>query len=285
MKHDSSFKHFSLSVIWFWLLVFALLPFGLVTIASFMNHSDSHLIELPFTFTNYFQLNNSLYLRIFKESFYVAGMCSIICLILGYPFAYIIARMQNRFKGLFILLIIIPFWTSSLIRCYSMITILKSKGVINSILMWLGIIDKPLPLLFTDTAVMIGLVYNLLPFMVLPLLTNIERLDDRLIDAARDLGANRVTTFRRIILPLTLPGILSGCILVFLPAMTIFYIPDLLGGSKSILLGNLIQNQFLIAQNWPLGSTISIVLTLLLAILLFVYWHSMRRNSQASDLL
>lgn len=284
MKHDGGFKLFSLSVIWIWLLIFALVPFGLVTIASFLNHSDSHLIELPFTLSNYAQLNNSIYLRIFKESFYIAGICTLFCLVLGYPFAYVIARMENRFKNLLILLIIIPFWTSSLIRSYSMITILKPKGIINSILLWLGVIDKPLSMLFTDTAVMIGLVYNLLPFMVLPLLTNIERLDNRLIDAARDLGANRITTFRKIILPLTLPGILSGCILVFLPAMTIFYIPDLLGGSKSILLGNLIQNQFLIAQNWPLGSAISIVFTLLLAILLFIYWRSTRSN-QSSDLL
>lgn len=284
MKHDSLFKPFSLSVIWFWLLIFALLPFGLVTIASFMSRNDTHLITLPLTLVNYLQLNNSIYIKIFKESFYVAGICTAICLLLGYPFAYLIARMENGYKNLLILLVIIPFWTSSLIRCYSMITILKPKGLINSILLWLGVIDKPLPLLFTDTSVMIGLVYNLLPFMILPLLTNIERLDHRLIDAARDLGANRLTTFRKIILPLTLPGILSGCILVFLPAMTIFYIPDLLGGSKSILLGNLIQNQFLIAENWPLGSAISIVFTLLLAILLLIYWRS-TRSSQTRDLL
>ncbi len=284
MKHNSLFKQFSLSIIWIWLLIFALLPFGLVTIASFLSHNDSHLIALPFNFLNYAQLNNSIYLKIFKESFYVAGICTVICLLLGYPFAYWIARMQSPFKNTLILLIIIPFWTSSLIRCYSMITILKPKGLINSILMWAGVIDKPLPLLFTDTSVMIGLVYNLLPFMILPLLTNIERLDHRLIDAARDLGANRFTTFRKVILPLTLPGILSGCILVFLPAMTIFYIPDLLGGSKSILLGNLIQNQFLIAENWPLGSAVSIVFTLLLVILLFVYWRSTRSN-QSRDLL
>ncbi len=284
MKHDSLFKQFSLSVIWFWLLIFALLPFGLVTIASFLSRNDSHLITLPLTLINYLQLNNAIYIKIFKESFYVAGICTAICLLLGYPFAYFIARMENGYKNLLILLVIIPFWTSSLIRCYSMITILKPKGLINSILLWLGIIDKPLPLLFTDTSVMIGLVYNLLPFMILPLLTNIERLDRRLIDAARDLGANRLTTFRKVVLPLTLPGILSGCILVFLPAMTIFYIPDLLGGSKSILLGNLIQNQFLIAENWPLGSAISIVFTLLLAILLLIYWQS-TRGSQSRDLL
>ncbi len=284
MKHDRAFKQLSLSIIWIWLLIFALLPFGLVTLASFMSHDDNHLINLPFTFNNYVQITNSIYLKIFKESFYIASICTAMCLILGYPFAYSIARIESRFKGLLIFLIIIPFWTSSLIRCYSMVTLLKPKGVINSILLSLGIIDKPLPLLYTDTSVMIGLVYNLLPFMVLPLLTNIERLDHRLLDAARDLGANRLTTFRKIILPLTLPGILSGCILVFLPAMTIFYIPDLLGGSKSLLLGNLIQNQFLIAGNWPVGSAISIVFTLLLAILLLIYWRS-TRSSYSRDFL
>lgn len=276
MKNDSGFKIFSLTVIWTWLIIFALLPYVLVTIASFMNHDDSHLIKLPLTLAHYAELNNAIYLKIFEKSFYLAGICTLICLLLGYPFAYAIARIKSRFKNLLILLIIIPFWTSSLIRTYSMITILKPRGIINSILIWSGLIDKPLPLLFSDTAVVIGLIYNLLPFMILPLLTNIERLDNRLLDAARDLGANRFTTFRKITLPLTMTGILSGCILVFLPAMTIFYIPDLLGGSKSILLGNLIQNQFLVTQNWPLGSAISIIFTLLLALLLFIYWRSTR---------
>src|SRR6185312_9375063 len=135
MKHDRAFKQFSLSVIWIWLLIFALLPFGLVTLASFMSHDDNHLINLPFTFDNYIQITNSIYLKIFKESFYIASICTAACLLLGYPFAYIIARMESRFKGLLIFLIIIPFWTSSLIRCYSMVTILKPKGVINSFLL------------------------------------------------------------------------------------------------------------------------------------------------------
>lgn len=280
MNHDSLFKQFSLSIIWFWLLIFALIPFGLVTIASVLSHNENNLLQLPFTLAPYSELFNSIYFKIFKESFIIAGSCTLICLLIGYPFAYIIARMQNRYKGLLILLIIIPFWTSSLIRSYSMITILKQKGLLNSLLMSLGLIDKPLSLLYTNTAVIIGLVYNLLPFMILPLLTNIEQLDGRLIDAARDLGANRITTFRKIILPLTLPGILSGSILVFLPAMTIFYIPDLLGGSKSMLLGNLIQNQFLISQNWPLGSAISIVFMLLLAFLLLIYWRTTRNQQR-----
>ncbi len=274
MKPDSSFKVFSLGINWAWLVIFALLPFCLVCVASFLTHDANHLLRFPTTVFNYLQLNNSIYFRILEQSFYLAGTCTFICLLLGYPFAYAIARIQSRWKNIFILLIVIPFWTSSLIRTYSMISMLKPKGVINTLLMWTGMIDKPIPLLFSDTAVIIGTVYNLLPFMILPLLTNIERLDNQLIDAARDLGANRFTTFRKVILPLTMPGILSGCILVFLPAMTIFYIPDLLGGAKTILLGNLIQNQFLISQNWPLGSAISIVFTLILIVLLLIYWHS-----------
>ena len=142
--------------------------------------------------------------------------------------------MQGPWKNFLILLVIIPFWTSSLISSYALIAIIKAKGLLNTLLIGLGIIHQPLPILFTEPAVIIGLVYNLLPFMILPIMTNMERLDYRLVDAALDLGANRFTTFRRVIIPMTMPGIISGSILVFLPAMTIFYIPDILGGAKSI---------------------------------------------------
>lgn len=276
MKPDHQFKNASLSLTWAWLFIFSLLPFALVLIASFLSHNENKLFTLPFTVDNYRALLNPLYLRIFEKSFWVAGIATFFCLIIGYPFAYIIARMDDKLKNFFILLIIIPFWTSSLIRSYALIAIIKAKGLLNTLLIALGIIHQPLNILFTNTAVIIGLVYNLLPFMVLPILTNIERLDNRLIDAARDLGANRYTTFKRVIIPLTMPGIISGCILVFLPAMTIFYIPDILGGAKSILLGNLIQNQYLVAQNWPLGSAFSAILTLLLATLIIVYWLAAR---------
>lgn len=275
MKTNNSFRSFSLTVVWVWLFLFALLPFCLVISASFMEHSPSQLLTPTATLANYQHLNNPIYIQIFEKSFLIAGVSTLLCLLLGYPFAFIIARMKSRWKNILILLVIIPFWTSSLIRSYALIAILKAKGVLNSLLITLGIIDQPLSILFTNSAVIIGLVYNLLPFMILPILTNVERLDDRLVDAARDLGANRFTTFRRVIIPLTMPGIIAGCILVFLPAMTIFYIPDILGGAKSILLGNLIQNQFLIAQNWPMGSMFSTVLTLLLATLILVYvWVS-----------
>lgn len=280
MKPDNAFRRLSLFQVWCWLLIFALLPLVPVVFASFLSHSNTQLVSLPFTLQNYAELGNRVYLRIFQKSVYIAGGCTLLCLLLGYPFACIVARLSVRLRSLVVLLIIIPFWTSSLIRSYSMITLLKPRGLINTLLIWTGLTDKPLPLLFSDTAVMVGLVYNLLPFMILPLLTNIEKLDHQLVDAARDLGANRLTTFRKIILPLTIPGMLAGCILVFLPAMTLFYIPDLLGGSKSILLGNLIQNQFLVAQNWPLGSAVSVVFTLLLISLLLVYWRTVRNSLQ-----
>lgn len=280
MKPDSTFKKFSLSIVWLWMLLFAVLPFGLILVTSLLSHSESRLIDLPLTVNNYLALNSSIYLHIFGKSILIAGFATLACLVLGYPFAYIIARMQSRWKSICILLVIIPFWTSSLIRSYALIAIIKGKGLLNTLLLTLGIIHEPLQLLFTNTAVIIGLVYNLLPFMILPIMTNVERMDNRLIDAAKDLGAKDFTIFRRIIIPVTMPGIIAGCILVFLPAMTLFYISDILGGAKSILAGNLIQNKFLIAENWPMGSTLSVVLTAMLTILILVYVWSMRSSNE-----
>lgn len=282
MKRDNQFRNASLAIIWLWFFIFGLLPFCLVVGASFLSQGDGHLIQPPLTLDNYIQLNKRIYLHIFAQSFLIAGIATFLCVLLGYPFAYSVARMKHRFKNFLMVLIIIPFWTSSLIRSYALIAILKAKGILNSILLGLGIIDHPLSLLFTNTAVVIGLVYNLLPFMILPIMTNVERLDNLLIDAARDLGANRFTTFRRIIIPLTMPGIIAGCILVFLPAMTLFYIPDILGGAKSILLGNLIQNQFLITENWPLGAAVNTVLTLVLATLIIIYLWATRGSQRRS---
>jgi spermidine/putrescine transport system permease protein len=275
-KYQNIFKHIQIYSSWLWLSIFSLTPVLLIFLCSFASHNNSRLFSLPLTFNNFCTLNNYFYAYVLGKSLYLAGVCTLICLIIGYPFAFIIARMQTTTKHFAILLIIIPFWTSSLVRTYAMITLLKTKGVVNNILIHLGFIKHPLPLLFSDQAVIIGIVYNLLPFMILPLITSIERLDHRCIDAAKDLGANRFTTFTKIIVPLTMPGIVAGCILVFLPAMTLFYIPDLLGNSKTILLGNIIQNQFLVNQNWPLGAAISVVFMLILALLLLIYWRTTR---------
>lgn len=285
MKRDNTFRTIALSLIGVWLIIFALIPNILVFFTSLLQQGDNELVHLQLTLDNYFGLLDATYLKIFIHSLLLAGSCTLICLAAGYPFAYILARANPRFKAILLFLVIIPFWTSSLIRTYAIVAILKTKGILNSVLLSLGLIHEPLHLLYTSTAVMIGLVYSLLPFMVLPLYANIEKLDMRLIDAARDLGANKARVFIKIIIPLTLPGIIAGSMLVFLPAMSMFYIPDILGGAKSVLIGNLIQNQFLTARNWPLGSAVSVALTLLMGLMLLLYWRTVKQNKDGQDLL
>lgn len=285
MKQDNSFRLFALSAIWFWLIIFAVIPNGLVFFTSLLQQGDSELIRLQLSFDNYTGLFDATYLKIFIHSLLLAGACALICLIIGYPFAYSLARIHQRYKGILLLLVIIPFWTSSLVRTYAIVAILKTKGILNSLLLSWGIIEQPLHLLYSTTAVMIGLVYSLLPFMILPLYANIEKLDTNLVDAARDLGANKYRVFVKVIIPLTLPGIIAGSMLVFLPAMSMFYIPDILGGAKSVLVGNLIQNQFLTARNWPLGSAVSVALTGMMGLMLLLYWRSAKQNKDGQNLL
>lgn len=279
MKSDNNFRNFSVAIIATWMGVFALLAFLIVLYTSFIQPNPQDMFNMRFTLGNYETLFSSLYVIVFFKSFYIAGASTLICILVGYPFAYILARKTSRWKDMLLLLLIIPFWTSSLIRSYAMVAILKTKGVLNNFLLHLGLIHHPLQLLFTNSAVIIGLVYNLLPFMILPLYANLEKFDNRLIEAARDLGASKVRTFTKVILPLSIPGIWAGSILVFLPAMTLFYIPDLLGGAKSLLLGNLIENQFLLTQNWPLGSAISVTLTVVMGLMLVAYWLSSRNRN------
>lgn len=285
MKQDNHFRLFALSMIWVWLVLFALIPNGLVFITSLLQQGDNELVHLQLSFDNYLALFDATYLKIFIHSLVLAGVCSLICLMISFPFAYILARLDQRYKGFLLFLVIIPFWTSSLIRTYAIVAILKTKGILNSLLLSWGIISQPLHLLYSSSAVMIGLVYSLLPFMILPLYANIEKLDMSLVDAARDLGANKYKVFVKVIIPLAMPGILAGSMLVFLPAMSMFYIPDILGGAKSILVGNLIQNQFLTARNWPLGSAVSVTLTLMMGLMLMLYWHSAQQNKDGQNLL
>jgi spermidine/putrescine transport system permease protein len=281
MNEHNVFKKFSLSVVVTWLTLFALLPTLLVLVVSILKRNALTLVQGTVTLQNYLQLLNPAYLQIFLKSFEIAGISTLLCLIIAYPFAYLIAQVKSKYRALLLLLVIIPFWTSSLIRTYAILAILKNKGIINQLLLSLGVIHQPLQLLYTDVAIFIGLVYDLLPFMILPLYAVIEKLDHTLIDAARDLGASRVTIFIRIILPLTMPGIIAGIMLVFLPAMTLFFVPVMLGAGKSILLGNLIQNQFLTLNDWPMGAATSVCLLCIMAILVILYWrYSTGENRQ-----
>jgi len=272
MKQHKIFRKFSIILIWVWLTIFALIPNLFLLITSVLTPGDSELVRLQLSLSNYLQLFNADFLRIFWRSFILAGICTLISLIIAFPFSYLIARATEKYKNILLLLVIIPFWTSSLIRSYAIMAILKTHGVLNKLLLFLNIIDKPIQIMYTNTATLIGLIYTLLPLMILPLYASIEKLDSKLIDAAKDLGATRYQVLSRIILPLTSPGILAGCILVFLPAMTMFYIPDLMGGAKTIMIGNTIQNQFLAARNWPMGATINVALTVVMGIVLMYYW-------------
>ncbi len=274
MNERSLFKSAVISVISLWFLVFVFVPNILVFGVSFLERHENNFVTFTFTLENYQRIFSSVYFEVFADSFRLAFISMLICLVVGYPFAYRLARMKGRIKNILFMLIIIPFWTSSLIRTYAIMIVLKTNGLLNTVLLALGVIDEPLQLLYTGTAVTIGMVYSLLPFMILPLYDSIEKLDKVYIEAAGDLGAGKIQTFIKIIIPLTMPGIIAGCTLVFLPSFCLFYIPDLMGGAKDLLIGNLIKNQFLSARDWPFGSAVSVVLTGIMAVLLFAYYKS-----------
>ncbi|WP_180769960.1 spermidine/putrescine ABC transporter permease PotB [Vibrio parahaemolyticus] len=257
-----------------WLTLFVLVPNLMIIGTSFLTRDEANLIELTFTFDNYLRLLDPLYAKVLVHSFYMAIIATLLCLIIGYPFAYIVAKMPEKWRPFMLFLVIVPFWTNSLIRTYGLKIVLGTQGILNKSLMAMDIIDKPLRLMYTETAVMIGLVYILLPFMILPLYSAIEKLDNTYIEAAKDLGASKLQTITKVILPLTMPGIIGGCLLVLLPALGMFYISDLLGGAKNLLIGNVIKSQVLNARDWPFGAATSIALTIAMAIMLYAYYRA-----------
>ena len=271
------FRNAVLVLVWGWLLLLVLVPNLLVIAASVMTRDAGSFLSLPLTLDAYRQLLDPLYLEVFLHSLSMAVMTTLVCLLIGYPFAWSLSLMGPRARILLIFLLIVPFWTNSLVRTYALKLILATNGLLNQGLMNLGLIDEPLQLLYTEGAVIIGLVYLLLPFMILPLYSVFEDLRKELLMASHDLGAGRLATFVHVIIPLTLPGILAGVMLVLLPAMGLFFVPDILGGSRNLLVGNVIKNQFLDARNWPFGAAASILLTLAMAFLMFAHRLSKRR--------
>ena len=257
-----------------WLTLFVMIPNIMIIGTSFLTRDESNLIDLTLTFSNYTRLIDPLYAKVIWHSFYMASVATLLCLVIGYPFAYIMASMPVKIRPIMVFLVIVPFWTNSLIRTYGLKIVIGTQGILNKSLLALDIIDKPLRIMYTETAVMIGLIYILLPFMILPLYSTIEKLDRTFIEAARDLGANKFHTFTKVILPLTMPGIIGGCLLVLLPALGMFYISDLLGGAKNLLIGNVIKSQVLNARDWPFGAATSISLTLVMAIMLYAYYRA-----------
>ena len=231
----------------------------------------------PWTIENYGRMLDPLYLGIVLKSFWIAAVSTALCLLLGFPLALFIARARSR-KALWLGLVTLPFWTNFLVRTYAWMFLLRDTGLINTILLALGLISEPLPLLYNDGAVVLGLVYGYLPFMVLPLYAVLERLDPWLLEAAEDLGAKPWQVVWRVVVPLATPRMTAGAVRVFVPCLGAYLTPDLMGGGKSILIGNVIQNQFTTARNWPFGAALSIAL---MAIVMALLWLSLRKNREA----
>lgn len=267
-----------------WLLLFVFFPNLLIVGTSFLTRDDAHIISMVFTLDNYSRLLDPLYADVLMHSFNMALIATACCLLLGYPFAWCLTTLSARLRPLMLFLLIVPFWTNSLIRIYGLKLFLSTRGWLNDFLLSLGLIETPFRIIYTEQAVILGLVYILLPFMVMPLYSSLEKLDSALLEAARDLGASKLQTFWRIILPLTLPGIVAGSLLVLLPAMGLFFVADLLGGAKNLLIGNVIKSQFLNIRDWPFGAATSIVLTLVMGLLLLIYWRAARLLNNKVDL-
>jgi spermidine/putrescine transport system permease protein len=261
---------------WLWMVLLFAAPFAIIIGYSFLTRGVYGGVEHPWTAESYQRLIDPLYLRIFLRSFVMAVAATTLCLLLAFPAALFIAR-ASRHKNLYLQLVMLPFWTSFLVRTYAWMFLLRDTGLINTALEKMGLIHAPLPLLYNDGAVLLGLVYGYLPFMVLPIYATLERLDPSLPEAAADLGARPLTTVFTVLVPLSRPGIIAGAVLVFIPCLGAYLTPDLLGGGRTVLIGNLVQNQFTTARDWPFGSAVSILLMALVTLLLWVF---LRRQSE-----
>ncbi len=254
-----------------YLFFLMVLPLILVVVLSFLSRGTYGDVVFIFNLSNYTRLLDPLYARILFYSLGVGIGTTAFSILIGYPLAYYIARAPARRRSLLLFLILVPFWTNFIIRIYAWIMILRAGGLLDAVLQWAHITQSSLNLLYTPTAVMIGMIYEFLPFMVLPLYSSLEKIENSLLEAAADLGAPPWRAFLRVTLPLSLPGITAGTILVFIPAMGMFVIPDLMGGAKTILIGNVIRNQFLTARDWPFGAAASMILMVLTMVFTLYY--------------
>lgn len=250
-------------------VVFVALPLVYIFVLSFLKRDVLWGVTNQFTLDNYKKLLDPVYLKTFATSFELALSTTLITMLIGYPFGYFMGRLMPQRRKLVMLLVVVPFWTNALVRIYGWMILMRSGGVFNSILLNLGLVDVPAKMLYTYGAVLVGMVYSLLPFMILPVYSSVEKMDWGLVEAARDLGASRFTAFMTVTLKLTLPGLLSGFVLVFVPSIGLFFISDLMGGGKIMLVGNLIKNQLLQSRDWPFGAALSVML---MALTLFIIW-------------
>jgi len=286
-----------ISLPYLWLLIFFLVPFLIVLKISFAEFSplgrppyepvfrwlDEGALQIKLLVSSYTYLfNEPLYVSSWGYSIMVAAVSTVLCLLLGYPMAYAIARSTPTYRNVFLMLVILPFWTSFLLRVYAWIGLLKTDGVINNVLMWLGIIDAPLTMMYTSFAVYIGIVYSYLPFMILPLYSNLEKHDNTLLEAASDLGAGPIKAFLRVTLPLSFPGIVAGSLLVFIPAVGEYVIPSLLGRTDQLMIAKLLSDEFFLNRDWPKASAVAIAMLLLLVVPIMLFQHFQNKELQAN---
>lgn len=252
-------------------ILFVALPMVYLLVLSFLTRAQTWGVVNEFTLDNYLKIAKPVYLNTFKESFQLAILTTVSTLVIGYPFGYCMARLPKKAKSLMMLFVVIPFWTSALMRMYGWIIIFRSNGILDKVLMGLGITQSPLKLLYSYPAVLVGMVYSLLPFMILSVYSSTDKMDWSLVEAARDLGATKWEAFFTITVKMTLPGILSGIVLVFIPSMGLFFIADILGGGKVMLVGNLIQNQLQSGRDWPFAAALSVVLMIFTSMMIWIY--------------
>ena len=262
-----------------WITIFLFIPCLIVISYSFFERGVYGGIEYNFNFDNYSRVAEYTYLKILLNSAKIAFLSATIAVLIGYPAAYFIHLSPSKYQMILLFLVMLPFWSNYLIRTYAWMVLLNNQGIINTLLMNTGIITEPINILYTQSAVIIGLVYNYLPFVVLTIFSSVSKLDKSLIEASKDLGAKSFSTFFKIILPLTLPGVAAGFVFVFVLSIGNFITPDLLGGGKFLMIGNLIYDQYLSARDWPFGSSLSFVLISIMLLLLFAQAYVVRKNS------
>jgi putrescine transport system permease protein len=280
-----------------WLLLFFLAPFFIVLkisvaesliasppFSNLLEWGESLLPTVSVTADNYSYLwEDDLYVRTYISSLKIAAISTFFCLLIGYPIAYAISQAQGATRYILLFLVILPFWTSFLLRVYAWMGLLADQGTFNNLLIWLGVIEKPIRLLYTQFAVYVGIVYSYLPFMILPLYANMEKLDHTLREAAADLGARPAAGFFTVTLPLTLPGIIAGCLLVFIPATGEFVIPDLLGGGNVLMIGRVLYGEFNANHDWPVASAVAIALLIVLVLPMMLYHRVQAKNAEQNS--
>ena len=283
-KQFNQFRFWAIGLATSWLALFVLVPSLMVLVTSFLTRDADFLIQYKFSLEGWKSVLDPSFISLLWDSVFMAMMTAAICLSIAYPFSICLMGLPQRWRSIILFLLIVPFWTNSLVRIYAIQFMLGKKGLINQGLEFVGLIDKPLDLLYSQFAVIFGLSYILLPFMILPIYSSMEKLDFKLLDAAKDLGANATERLLRITLPLTLPGIIAGCLMVILPAMGMFFVADLLGGSKHALLGNVIKNQFIQTRDWPFGAALSILMIALLSFMLWLYYRATKMSNRAGGI-